>query len=82
MSANVKFISHPDDSLTDFFLLVEIRQSVVTLLPPAVYRIDIQPLLFHRIIAKFRYIRTNKSHIFTFDSRSGLFTQGRKPHQQ
>jgi len=68
--------------LDDFLLLIEIRQSVVAQLPPAVYRIDIQPRVFLRIIAKFRYIRTYRSQIFTFDTRSSLLTQDRRPHQQ
>jgi len=68
--------------LTDFLLLIEIRQSVVTQLPPAVYRTDIQPRPFLRIIDKFRYIRTYKSQIFTSDSKGSLLTQDRRPHQQ
>jgi len=69
-------------TLDDFLLLIEIRQLVVTQLPPAVYRIDIQPRLFLRIIAKFCYIRTYRSQIFSFDSRSSLLTRDRRPHQQ
>jgi hypothetical protein len=45
---------------------IAIRQSVDTVLPPAVYKIKIQPSLLLRILAKFRYISNNESQIFTF----------------